>query len=62
MSRPSFKQGFTIYHILQELPEGSDLSYLDRGRHEEEYRKLKDLKKKAEYYAHEAKLSSESKC
>ena len=50
---------YTIYHFLQELPEGSDLTYLDRGRLEEEYRKLKELKKKAEYYAVEAKQTAQ---
>ena len=62
MSRSSFKQEFTdcsIYHFLLELPEGSDLTYLDRGRLEEEYRKLKELKKKAEYYAVEAKQTAQ---
>ena len=49
----------TIYHFLQELPEGSDLTYLERGRLEEEYRKLKELKKKAEYYAVEAKQTAQ---
>ena len=44
---------------MQELPEGSDLTYLERGRLEEEYRKLKELKKKAEYYAVEAKQTAQ---
>ena len=45
--------------LLQELPEVSDLTYLERGRLEEEYRKLKELKKKAEYYAVEAKQTAQ---
>ena len=44
---------------MQELPEVSDLTYLERGRLEEEYRKLKELKKKAEYYAVEAKQTAQ---
>ena len=48
-----------LYIILQELPESSDLSYLDRGRLEEEYRKLKELKTKAERYAIEAKQTAQ---
>ena len=44
---------------LQEIPEASDLSYLDRGRLEEEFRKLKELKKKAERYAVEAKQTAQ---
>ena len=50
---------YIICHFLQELPEGSDLTYLDRGRLEEEYRKLKELKKKAEYYAVKAKQTAQ---
>jgi len=42
-----------------EPPEASDLSYLDRGRLEEEFRKLKELKKKAERYAVEAKQTAQ---
>ena len=44
---------------MQEIPEEADLSYLDRGRLEEEYRKLKELKKKAERYAVEAKQTAQ---
>jgi len=43
----------------QEPPEASDLSYLDRGRLEEEFRKLKELRKKAERYAVEAKQTAQ---
>jgi len=44
---------------LQEIPGASDLSYLDRGRLEEEFRKLKELKKKSERYAVEAKQTAQ---
>ena len=44
---------------MQEIPEEADLSYLDRGRLEEEHRKLKELKKKAERYAIEAKQTAQ---
>ena len=45
--------------ISQEPPPESDLTYLERSRLEEEYRKLKELKKKAEYYAVEAKQTAQ---
>ena len=47
------------FGISQEPPPESDLTYLERGRLEEEYRKLKELKKKAEYYAVEAKQTAQ---
>ena len=43
----------------QEIPEASDLSYLDRGRLEEEFQKFKEHKKKAEHYAVEAKQTAQ---
>ena len=48
--------------FYQDIPEETDLSYLDRGRLEEEYRKLKELKKKAENYAVEAKQTAQRVC
>lgn len=47
---------------MQDIPEEADLSYFDRGRLEEEYRKLKELKKKAERYAVEAKQTAQRVC
>lgn len=47
---------------MQEIPEETDLSYLDRGRLEEEYRKLMELKKKAERYAVDAKQTAQRVC
>ena len=48
--------------FCQDIPEETDLSYLDRGRLEEEYRKLKELKKKAENYTVEAKQTAQRVC
>jgi len=45
-----------------DIPEETDLSYLDRGRLEEEYRKLMGLKKKAERYAVDAKQTAQRVC
>ena len=46
--------------LPQELPATQeDLSYLERGRLEEEFRKLKELKKKAESYSIEAKQTAQ---
>ena len=55
-----------INFLTQEVPEAADLSYLERQRLEDEFRKLKELKMKAEMYAVEAKqtalrLNSENK-
>ena len=44
---------------FQEITDDSDLSYLDRPRLETEFRKQKDLKRKAETYAVEAKQSAQ---
>ena len=52
----------SLWTFYQDIPEETDLSYLDRGRLEEEYRKLKDLKKKAENYAVEAKQTAQRVC
>jgi hypothetical protein len=43
----------------QEIPEGTDLSYFDRGRLETEYHKMKGLKKKFEQYAIDAKQTAQ---
>ena len=37
----------------------TDLSYMDRSRLESEFRKTKELKKKAEHYAVEAKQTAQ---
>ena len=55
----SFDDTINGFGISQEPPPESDLTYLDRSRLEEEYRKLKELKKKAEYYAVEAKQTAQ---
>ena len=55
----SFDDTVHGFGISQEPPPESDLTYLERGRLEEEYRKLKELKKKAEYYAVEAKQTAQ---
>ena len=46
-------------YIICSLAESTDLSYLDRGRLEEEYRKLKELKKKAKHYTVEVKQTAQ---
>ena len=43
----------------QELRDDTDLSYYDRTRLEAEFRKLKEMKKKAEQYAIEAKQTAQ---
>ena len=48
--------------FYQDIPEETDLSYLDRGRLEEEYRELKKLEKKSENYAVEAKQTAQRVC
>ncbi len=45
--------------VTMELPEATDLSYLERGRLEADYRKLKEVKRKAEQYAIEAKQTAQ---
>lgn len=50
---------FTRRFIMQELPDESDLTHLDRTRLEAEYEKIKELKKKAEQYAIEAKQTAQ---
>ena len=44
---------------LQEVPDDADLSFYDKKRLEAEYRKLKELKHKAEQYAVEAKQTAQ---
>ena len=44
---------------MQEIPKDTDLSYLERKRLEDEFRKFKELKHKAEQYAIEAKQTSQ---
>ena len=51
----SFKTNFCI----QEVPVEIDLAYLERRRLEDEYSKLKELKRKAEQYAVEAKQTAQ---
>ena len=49
-----------IYPLsLQEFTDESDLSYLERNRLETEFRRTKELKKKAEQYAVEAKQTAQ---
>jgi len=43
----------------QDLSDETDLSYYDRGRLETEFRKLKEMKRKAEQYAVEAKQTAQ---
>ena len=43
----------------QEIADESDLTYMERGRLESEFRKLKESKKKAEQYAVEAKQTAQ---
>ena len=59
MDKQCFGDTINGFGISQEPPPESDLTYLDRSRLEEEYRKLKELKKKAEYYAVEAKQTAQ---
>ena len=47
----------TLY--IQEVSSDTDLSYLERRRLEDEFRKLKELKRKAEQYAIEAKQTAQ---
>ena len=44
---------------LQEITDDTDLSFYDKKRLEAEYRKLKELKHKAEQYAVEAKQTAQ---
>ena len=44
--------------IIQEVPVETDLAYLERKRLEDEYCKLKELKRKAKQYAVEAKQTA----
>ena len=43
---------------MQEIPDKTDLSYLERKRLENEFRKLKELKHKTEQYAIKAKQTA----
>ena len=47
------------YFYRQVVPEETDLAYLERRRLEDEYSKLKELKRKAEQYAVEAKQTAQ---
>ena len=52
--------GYSYLHLYaQQPPEDTDLSYLERKRLEDEFRKLKELKLKAEKYAIEAKQTTQ---
>lgn len=44
---------------IQDIADESDLTYMERGRLESEFRKLKESKKKAEQYAVEAKQTAQ---
>ena len=44
---------------LQEVPTEEDISFLERNRLEAEFKKLKELKRKAEQYTIEAKQTSQ---
>ena len=44
---------------MQDISELTDLSYFDRERLEEEFRKMKEMKQKAEQYAVEAKQTAQ---
>ena len=51
-----------LFCLNQDLPEETNLSYLDRGILEAEYQKLMELKTKAEKHAHEASQKARHVC
>ena len=60
----AFFQSFTApphphLHSLQEITDDTDLTYYDRTRLETEFRKLREMKHKAEQYAIEAKQTAQ---